>query len=90
MQKRDDLSMELNFTDVYKSNINEHIAIREGRCLKAQFPAVLTEIEQNERLAGRTTWGWVGFSPHNAPPNCAYGYFCHEQKIIELIEKGNT
>lgn len=89
MKKVDDLSMELNFTDAYRKNINNHIAIREGRCLQAQFPAVLSELEQSDRLAGRTNWGWVGFSPHNAPPNCAYGYFCHEQKIIELIEKGN-
>ncbi len=89
MQKIDDLSMELDFTEVYKRNINEHIAIREGKCLKAQFPAVLTEIEDNERLAGRTRWGWAGFSPHNAPPSAAYGYFFHEHKIIELIERGN-
>lgn len=85
----DDLSMELSFTEAYRSNKNEHPAVREGRCLQAQFPAVLTEIQPADLLAGRTTWGWVGFSPHNAPPNCAYGYFCHEQKIIELIERGN-
>jgi pyruvate-formate lyase len=89
MIKADDFTMELNFTEVYRKNVNKHIAIREARCLQAQFPAVLDEIQENDRLAGCTTWGWVGFSPHNAPPSCAYGYFCHEQKIIELIEKGN-
>ena len=89
MQKIDDFSMELNFTEAYKKNINEHIAIREARCHQAQFPAVLTEIEETDRLAGRTFWGWVGFSPHNAPNGAAYGYFCHEQKIIEAIERGN-
>lgn len=89
MQKIDDFSMELNFTETYRRNMNEHIAIREAKCLQVQFPAVLTEIQQNDRLAGRTFWGLVGFTPHNAPPNCAYGYFCHEQKIIEAIERGN-
>jgi len=89
MNNVNDFTMELNFTEAYRKNIGEHIAIREARCLQAQFPAVLTDIQDKDRLAGRTTWGWVGFSPHNAPPNCAYGYFCHEQKIIELIEKGN-
>ena len=89
MQKIDDFSMELNFTEAYKKNSNEHIAIREARCHAVQFPAVLTEIQDNERLAGRTFWGWVGFSPHNAPGGAAYGYFCHEQKIIEAIERGN-
>ena len=89
MQKIDDFSMELNFTEAYRNNINEHIAIREAKCHAAQFPAVLTEIQDNDRLAGRTFWGWVGFSPHNAPGGAAYGYFCHEQKIIEAIERGN-
>ena len=89
MQKTDDFSMELNFTEAYRKNINEHTAIREAMCHKAQFPAILTEIQENDRLAGRTFWGWVGFSPHNAPGGAAYGYFCHEQKIIEAIERGN-
>jgi pyruvate-formate lyase len=89
MQKADDLSMELKFTEAYRKNLNNHTAIREGRCLQAQFPAVFTEIEAKDLLAGRTKWGWVGFSPHNAPSGAAYGYFCHEQKIIELIERGN-
>ncbi|MBN2639519.1 MAG: hypothetical protein JXR65_10600 [Bacteroidales bacterium] len=89
MQKIDNFSMELNFTETYRKNINEHIAIREARCHKAQFPAVLSEIQENDRLAGRTFWGWVGFSPHNAPGGAAFGYFCHELKIIEAIERGN-
>ena len=89
MQKVDDLSMELKFTEAYKKHINSHTAIREGKCLQAQFPAVLNEIENVDLLAGRTNWSWVGFSPHNAPPGGGYGYFCHEQKIIELIERGN-
>jgi hypothetical protein len=85
MQKVDDFSMELNFTEAYRKNKDEHIAIREARCHQAQFPAVLTEILENDRIAGRTVWGWVGFSPHNAPGGAAYGYFCHDQKIIEAI-----
>ncbi|NDP27880.1 MAG: hypothetical protein GZ087_10715 [Flavobacterium sp.] len=89
MQKIDDFSMELNFTEAYRNSSNEHIAIREAKCHQAQFPAVLSEIQDNDRLAGRTFWGWVGFSPHNAPGGAAYGYFCHEQKIIEALERGN-
>ncbi|MCX6309294.1 MAG: hypothetical protein NTY32_10860, partial [Bacteroidia bacterium] len=81
--------MELNFTEAYRNNSNAPIAIREAKCHQAQFPAVLSEIQDKDRLAGRTFWGWVGFSPHNAPGGAAYGYFCHEQKIIEAIERGN-
>lgn len=89
MQKIDDFSMELRFTETYRANIDKHPALREANCHKVQFPAVLDEIKANDRLAGRTFWGWVGFSPHNAPGGAAYGYFCHEQKIIEAIERGN-
>jgi len=89
MQKIDDFSMELNFTEAYRKNSDKHIAIREAKCQAAQFPAVLLEIQDTDRLAGRTFWGWVGFSPHNAPGGAAYGYFCHEQKIIEALERGN-
>jgi pyruvate-formate lyase len=89
MQKESSFSMELNFTDTYKRYKNEHIAIREAMCLQAQFPAILSEIERDDKIAGRTNWGLVGFSPHNAPQNCAYGYFCYDQKIIEAIEQGN-
>ena len=89
MNKVDDFSMELEFTQTYRRHMQSHIAIREASCLRVQFPATLGVIQESDRLAGRTTWGWVGFSPHNAPPNCAYGYFCHEQKIIEAVERGN-
>jgi pyruvate-formate lyase len=89
MQKVTDFSMELKFTETYKLFQNDHIAIREAQCLKAQFPAVLTAIEENDRIAGRTKWGFVGFTPHNAPQNAGYGYYCDEQKIIEAVEQGN-
>ena len=89
MKKECDFSMELNFTRTYRDNINEHIAIREARCMQAQFPAVFDEIGESDRIAGRTDWGYVGFSPHNAPTDCGYGYYCHEFKIIEAIENGN-
>ncbi|MCF8361611.1 MAG: hypothetical protein K9G70_03220 [Prolixibacteraceae bacterium] len=89
MQKTDDFSMELNFTEVYRKYKNEHIAIREARCHQAQFPAILDEIEEGDRLAGRTFWGLTGFSPHNAPNGAGYGYYCHEHKVIEAIERGN-
>jgi len=89
MNKIDDFSMELEFTKTYRRNMDAHIAIREAKCLQVQFPAVLAEIQDGDRIAGRTNWGWVGFSPHNAPPSCAYGYFCHDLKIIEAVERGN-
>ena len=89
MKTGKDFSVELKFTEAYRNSIYEHIAIREAKCLQAQFPDVLDEIEANDLLAGRTNWRYVGFSPHNAPDDCGYGYFCHERKIIEAIEQGS-
>ena len=68
MESLSDFSMELNFTDTYKKYKNDHIAIREAMCLKAQFPAILSKILDDDLLAGRIEWGQVGFSPHNNPP----------------------
>ncbi len=48
-----DFTMELRFTEVYRRAANEHIAIREAECLKAQFPAILTAILESDCLAGR-------------------------------------
>lgn len=84
-----DFSMELNFTRAYKQHKNDPIAIREAACLAAQFPAVLAEIAEPDLIAGRIRWGQVGFSPHNNPPGCGYGYYCNDIGIIEAIEKGN-
>jgi pyruvate-formate lyase len=84
-----DFTMELRFTEAYRRRTDQHIAIREAECLKAQFPAILTPIRENDCLAGRVAWGAVGFSPHNGPPDSGYGYFCDEPRIIEAIENGN-
>jgi pyruvate-formate lyase len=89
MKKKNDFSMEINFTKIYRENMNEHKSIREGKCLNAQYPAVLEDIQDNDRIAGRSNWRLVGFSPHNAPTDCGYGYYCHQYRIIDAIENGD-
>lgn len=88
MEANFDFSTEINFTKVYRENSNQHPAIREAMCLKAQFPAVLGEIEDGDKIAGRVNWGQVGFSPHNNPPESGYGYYCNDLVVIDAIEKG--
>jgi pyruvate-formate lyase len=58
-------------------------------CLRAQYPAILTEISDQDLLAGRINWGLVGFSPHNGPPNAGYGYYCFDEPIVDAIERGS-
>jgi pyruvate-formate lyase len=85
-----DFSVENHFTEIYKQYKNAHIAIREAMCLQAQFPAILTDILEQDLIAGRLNWGLVGFSPHNGPPLAGYGYYCFDEKIIDALEKGNV
>lgn len=89
MTKNYDFSMELSFTQAYRRTKDQHIALREAECLRAQFPTILTQIQDTDRLAGRVEWGAVGFSPHNGPPDCGYAYFCNELKIVDAIENGS-
>jgi pyruvate-formate lyase len=84
-----DFSIELKFTETYKFYKNAPIAIREAKCLQAQFPASMAEIQEHDLLAGRVEWPLVGFSPHNGPPNAGYGYYCFNEKVIEAIETRN-
>jgi pyruvate-formate lyase len=89
MKTQSDLSMELQFTDAYRQHKDDHIAIREAMCLKAQFPAICASIQEPDLIAGRIEWGLVGFSPHNGPPGAGYGYYCYDVSILEALQKGN-
>lgn len=82
---KSDFSMEINFTETYRKYKNDDISIREAMCIKAQFPAILTEIKENDLFAGRVKYGTVGFSPQFG----GFGYFCNEFAIVDAIEKGN-
>lgn len=82
---KSDFSMEINFTDTYRKYKNDDISIREAMCIKAQFPAILTEIKDGDLFAGRVKYGEVGFSPQFG----GFGYFSNEFAIVDAIEKGN-
>ncbi len=82
---KSDFSMEINFTDTYRKYKNDDISIREAMCIKAQFPAILTEIKDSDLFAGRVKYGAVGFSPQFG----GFGYFSNEFAIVDAIEKGN-
>ena len=85
-----DFSMELAFTDAYRQHKNDHIAMREAMCLKAQYPAICAPIQDKDLFAGRIQWGLVSFSPHNGHPAAAsYGYYCFNEMILKAVEKGN-
>ncbi len=81
---KSDFTMEINFTETYRKYKNHDISIREAMCLKAQFPAILTGIQEQDLFAGRVKYGSVGFSPQFG----GFGYFCNEFEIVDAIENG--
>ena len=50
----ENFDIELEFTDAYRKNINEHITIRKARSLQALFTKVFQDIQPGDIFAGRT------------------------------------
>ena len=84
---RYDYSTELNFTAVYKKYRNEHPAIREAMCLKAEYPAYFAEIREGDLFAGRIQHGRVGFSIDEWGPT-AFAYYCQFEEIEKDLQSG--
>jgi pyruvate-formate lyase len=80
MGKRD-FSRESRFTSVHQQHRHSHPAIREAKCLEAEYPAYLADIRPGDLFAGRADQGRVGFSIDEWGPT-AFGYYCQ----FELIE----
>ncbi len=47
------LAMAWEFTQTYKRYADDHVAIREAMCLRAQYPALCREIKDYDLIAGR-------------------------------------
>ncbi|MHB8579268.1 MAG: pyruvate formate lyase family protein [Ignavibacteriaceae bacterium] len=75
---------EFKFTETYKKYQNEHIAIREARCLQAEYPDYFSEINENDLFAGRIKHGLIGFSPDEWGPT-AFGYYCQTEEMTKYL-----
>lgn len=82
-------STELKFTEVYKKYKNDHTAIREARCLEAQYPDYFTEIHDKDLFVGRIKHGLVGFSPDEWG-STAFGYYILNDKIEKILKKNEV
>ena len=83
--KKNKFGTELKFTETYKQYKNEHPAIREAMCLKVQYPAFFTEIEDGDLFAGRIKNTLVGVTPDEWG-STAFGYYCVKDKILEELK----
>ena len=81
----DKFKTELLFTEIYKKHINDHPAIREAMCLKVQYPAFFTTIQDGDLFAGRIKNTLVGITPDEWG-TAAFGYYCVKDKILKELE----
>lgn len=85
-QKRSNLQFEIDFTRAYKeaSLRYSHPAQIELACLKAQYPAIMHEIEENDLFAGRVEFGAVGLGIQHQTGG--FGFFIDEQRVAKELE----
>lgn len=81
----DKFKTELLFTETYKKYIDDHPAIREAMCLKVQYPAFFTPIQDGDLFAGRIKNTLVGITPDEWG-TAAFGYYCVKDKISNELE----
>ena len=83
---RKDLSFEIDFTNAYRDAIARytHPAQIELACLKAQYPAVLHPIEDEDVFAGRMELGLIGLGIQGQTGG--FGYYINEEKVLEALE----
>lgn len=82
--KTNKFKTELLFTETYKKHINDHPAIREAMCLKVQYPAFFTPIQDDDLFAGRIKNTFVGITPDEWG-STAFGYYCVKDKINQEL-----
>lgn len=83
------LETEFKFTKIYKEQINEHPAIREAYCLKAEFPDYFQPIQEYDLFAGRLKPGLVGFSPDEWG-STAFGYYILKPELQSFLSENAT
>ena len=84
---RKDLSFEIEFTRAYREAISkyQHPAEIELAMLRAQYPAIMMPIEENDVLAGRIQFGLVGYGIQGQTGGT--GYYIDEPRVVEELER---
>lgn len=89
---RGDLRYEIAFTAAYREAIKQytHPAEIELAMLRAQYPAIMHPIEEDDVLAGRVEFGLVGFGIQGQTGGT--GYYIDEPRVVEALEfaQGNA
>lgn len=84
---RTDLAFEIIFTKAYRDAVKKytHPAQIELACLRAQYPAILHPIQDEDVLAGRVQAGLVGLGIQGQTGG--YGYYIDEPRVTAALEQ---
>ena len=89
---RQDLSYEIAFTQAYRAALKRytHPAEIELAMLRAQYPAIMHPIEDNDVLAGRVEFGLVGYGIQGQTGGTVY--YIDEPRVVQALEfaEGNA
>lgn len=89
---RQNLSYEIAFTQAYRAAVKQytHPAEIELAMLRAQYPAIMHPIEDNDVLAGRVEFGLVGYGIQGQTGGT--GYYIDEPRVVQALEfaEGNA
>ena len=82
-----DLRFEIAFTKAYRDAVRTytHPAQIELACLKAQYPAIMMPIEDDDVLAGRIQMGLVGMGIQGQTGGT--GYYIDEPRVTQALEQ---
>ena len=84
---RTDLEFEIAFTKAHRDAVKKytHPAQIELACLRAQYPAILHLIQDEDVIAGRVQAGLVGLGIQGQTGG--YGYYIDEPRVTAALEK---
>lgn len=85
--KRQGLDFEIAFTKAYRQAKKQyaHPAQVELACLRAQYPAILHPIQEEDLFAGRHDFGAVGLGIQHQTGG--FGYFIDEARVVYALEQ---
>ncbi len=77
------LKAEMEFAVTYKKYKDEHISIREARCLETMFKEYFADIQEGDLFAGRIKYPLLGFGLETTTGGTFY--FSKKNRIINIL-----
>ena len=85
---RRDLQFEIDFTNAHREAVRRysHPAQIESACLRAQYPAIMHPIQEEDLIAGRVQMGVVGLGIQHQTGG--FGFYINQDAVARELEFG--